>query len=316
MFTGSTVFAQLLDYLPRHGLSKCVARYDGDSRLREFSCRDQFLPLAFAQLTYRDIETCRGAMGPKLDHAGFRGRISRSTLADANNVISPRTLRRVTQEDHVRTRFDHRRSLLEPLPVGEISPSESRDQDAHASRPSRQHPVFHPCFPGQNARRQHSFLASHRNLDFRHGTRRPVDRATGLRSDTMIRLNSVQTSKHYPDPLRRVAFHDAEHDRRLVFLTNNTHLAAITIAKLFRARWQVELFFKWIKKNLRIKAFYGRTENAVKTQIWIAISVDMLVAIVRKELKLERSQPHAVRENAFGSSTFRCETPKRRPASP
>ena len=116
-----------------------------------------------------------------------------------------------------------------------------------------------------------------------------MDKTTGLRSDTIIRLNGVQTAKLYPDRLRRIAFHDAQRDRRLVFLTNNITLSALTIAKLYRCRWQVELFFKWIKQNLRIKAFYGTTENAVKTQIWVAIGVYVLVAIVRKELKLERS---------------------------
>lgn len=133
-------------------------------------------------------------------------------------------------------------------------------------------------------------IRAKRNLDFRYREHRPVDRTTGLRSDTTISLKGVQTAQRYPDRLRRIVFHDVERDRKLVFLTNNTTLAAITIAKLYRCRWQVELFFKWIKQNLRIKAFYGTTENAVKTQIWIAISVYVLVAIIRKELRIERSQ--------------------------
>lgn len=128
------------------------------------------------------------------------------------------------------------------------------------------------------------------NLDFRRCLRHPVDTKVGLRSDVIIRLKGPLSAKNYPDRLRRISFHDADKDRRLVFLTNNTNLAAITIAKLYRCRWQVELFFKWIKQNLRIKAIYGTSENAVKTQIWIAIAINVLVAIVRKNLKIERSQ--------------------------
>jgi hypothetical protein len=347
MFTGSTVFAQLLDFLPRREFHDCVARYDGDSRLREFSCRDQFLTLAFAQLTYReslrDIETCLRAMGSKLYHAGFRGRISRSTLADANRVHDWRIF-----HDFAQVLIRRARGLYLQEPFGvrlqkTVYALDSTTVDLCLSlfpwakfrrrkAAIKMHTLLDlrgniPCFihvsQGKthdvtildalpiepNAfyvmdrgyldfARLHRFAATgaffviraKRNLDFRRRSSQPVDRTTGLRSDTMIRLKGAQTSKLYPDPLRRVVFHDAEHDRRLVFLTNNTHLAAITIAKLFRARWQVELFFKWIKQNLRIKAFYGRTENAVKTQIWIAIGVYVLVAIVRKELKLDRSQ--------------------------
>ena len=120
-----------------------------------------------------------------------------------------------------------------------------------------------------------------------HGA--PVDKTTGLRSDQTIVLAGPKSSRLYPVPLRRIAFYDAEHQRRLVFLTNNFALPALTIARLYKCRWQVELFFKWIKQHLRIKAFYGTSDNAVKTQVWIAISVYVLVAIVKKELRIERS---------------------------
>jgi len=127
------------------------------------------------------------------------------------------------------------------------------------------------------------------NLLFRRVCSRTVDKATGLRCDQTIVLTAPKAGKDYPQHLRRVKFYDAEHDRHLVFLTNNFDLPALTIANLYRCRWQVELFFKWIKQHLRIKRFYGTTENAVKTQIWIAIAVYVLVAIVKKRLDTEAS---------------------------
>ncbi len=347
MFTGSTVFAQLLDFLPRRDFHACVTRYHGDRRLREFSCRDQFLTLAFAQLTYReslrDIETCLHALGPKLYHAGFRSRVSRSTLADANRVHDWRIFR-----DFAHVLIRRARQLYRHEPFGvrlkkTVYALDSTTVDLCLSvfpwaqfrrrkAAIKMHTLIDlrgniPCFVHVSRGKLHDVnildtlpiepnafyvmdrgyldfarlhrfatagaffvIRAKRNLDFRRGARRPVDRATGLRSDTTIRLKGAQTAKLYPDPLRRIAFSDAARGRRLVFLTNNTQLAALTIAKLYRSRWQVELFFKWIKQNLRIKAFYGRTENAVKTQVWIAISVYVLVAIVRKEFQLERSQ--------------------------
>lgn len=346
MFTGSTIFTQLLDFLPRRDFQACVARYNGDQRLRAFSCRDQFLSLAFAQLTYReslrDIETCLRAMEPKLYHAGFRGRISRSTLADANRVHDWRIFHDFAHVLIQRARvlyhnepFDVRLKktvyaldsttidlCLSLFPWAKFRRRKAAIKlhtllDLHGNIPCFIHvsqgkthdvnildtlPIERNAFYVMDRgyldfARLHRWtttgayfvIRAKRNLDFRRISRQTVDRTTGLRSDTMIRLNGVQTSKLYPDLLRRISFYDAERDQRLVFLTNNTQLAALTIAKLYRSRWQVELFFKWIKQNLRIKAFYGRTENAVKTQIWIAISVYVLVAIVRKELKLERS---------------------------
>jgi len=346
MFAGSTVFSQLFEFLPRREFRECVQRYNGDQRLRGFSCRDQFRTLAFAQLTFReslrDIETCLRAFGPKLYHAGFRGRVSRSTLADANRVHDWRIYADFAQVLIRRARKLYARDPF-GVTLGEtVYALDSTTIDLCLSvfpwarfRRRKAAVKLHtlidlrgniPCFihvsqgklhdvnaldllpiePGSyylmdrgylDFQRLYRFavagaffvIRGKRNLDFRRVRRQTIDRTTGLRSDTIIALNGIQTSPKYPDRLRRIAFYDAEHDRRLVFLTNQFTLPALTIARLYRCRWQVELFFKWIKQNLRIKRFYGTTANAVKTQVWIAISVYVLIAIVRKELKIERS---------------------------
>jgi Domain of unknown function (DUF4372)/Transposase DDE domain len=346
MYTGALVFAQLMEFLPRHEFNACVRRYDGDRRPRGFSCRDQFLSLAFAQLTFReslrDIETCLRAVQPKLYHAGFRGVIARSTLADANRVHDWRIFAAFA---HVLIRRARSLYASEPLAVAleqTVYAFDSTTIDLCLSlfpwarfRRRKGAVKLHtlidlrgniPCFvhisPGKlhdvNAldhlpidagafyvmdrgyvdfRRLYRFetgkaffvTRAKRNLDFRRRTRRLIDKTTGLRSDATIVLAGPSTAQLYPVPLRRVALYDVERRRRLVFLTNNFDLPAWTIAQLYRCRWQVELFFKWIKQNLRIKNFYGTSENAVKTQVWIAIGVYVLVAIVRKELKSERS---------------------------
>lgn len=346
MYSGQMVFAQLIDFLPRHEFNACVRRYGGDRRLRGFSCRDQFLCLAFAQLTFReslrDIETCLRAVGSKLYHAGFRGKVSRSTLADANRVHDWRMF-----ADFAQVLIAQARALYakEPLAVALEQTVYALDSttidlclslfpwakfrrrkgavklhtllDLRGSIPSFVH-ISHgkmhdiivldqlPIEPGafyvmdrgyvdfgrlyrftQNS----AFFVTRakRNLDFTRRAGRKVDKTTGLRSDQTIILAGPKSSGLYPAPLRRVTYFDAETKRRLVFLTNNLTLPALTIAGLYRCRWQVELFFKWIKQHLRIKAFYGTSMNAVKTQVWIAISVYVLVAIVKRELKIERS---------------------------
>lgn len=346
MHAGQLVFAQLMDFLPRHEFNTCVRRYGGDRRPRGFSCRDQFLCLAFAQLTFReslrDIETCLHAVGAKLYHAGFRGRVSRSTLADANRVHDWRIfadfaqvlIRRarelyareplaVTLEQTVYAldsttidlclslfpwaRFRRRKGAVKlhtlldlrgniPCFV-HVSPGKTHDVtvlDQLPIEPGAFYIVDRAYVDFQRLHRLSQGTAffvtrPKRNLDYTRRDRRPVDKAAGLRSDQTIVLAGPKSSRLYPDPLRRVTFHDAEHGRRLVFLTNNFNLPALTIAQLYRCRWQVELFFKWIKQHLRIKAFYGTSDNAVKTQIWIAISVYVLAAIVKKELQLPRS---------------------------
>jgi hypothetical protein len=346
MHAGQLVFAQLMDFLPRHEFNTCVRRYRGDRRQRGFSCRDQFLCLAFAQLTFReslrDIETCLRALEPKLYHAGFRGRVSRSTLADASRVHDWRIY-----ADFAQVLIGRARQLYahEPLAVEleqTVYALDSTTIDLCLSlfpwAPFRRrkgavklHTLLDlrgsiPCFVHISHGKMHDVTAldhlpiepgafyvmdrgyvdflrlyrftqagaffvtrSKRNLDCTRRQRRIVDKVTGLRSDQTVVLAGPKSSRLYPDPLRRIVFYDAENERRFVFLTNNVALPALTIAQLYKCRWQVELFFKWIKQHLRIKTFYGTSDNAVKTQVWIAISVYVLVAIVKKELRIDRS---------------------------
>ena len=346
MDPGKLVLAQLMEFLPRHDFDACVRRYGGDRRPRGFSCRDQFLCLAFAQLTFReslrDIETCLRSFQPKLYHAGFRGNISRSTLADANRTHDWRIF-----ADFAQVLISRARKLYAGEPMGveleqTVYALDSTTIDLCLSlfpwaRFRRRkgavklhtlidlrgniptfvritHGKTHdvtvldhlPIEPGSfyvmdrgyvDFRRLYRFTIcsaffvtrAKRGLDYTRRSRRRVDKSTGLRSDQTIVLAGPKTSRLYPDPLRRISFYDAENDRRFVFLTNNFTLPALTIAKLYKCRWQVELFFKWIKQNLHIKSFYGTSDNAVKTQVWIAISVYVLVAIVKKELGLDRS---------------------------
>jgi IS4 transposase len=346
VFDGQFVFAQLMSFLPRREFNACVARYGGDRRERGFSCRDQFLCLGFAQLTFReslrDVETCLRAMGPKLYHAGFRGRVSRSTLADANAAHDWRIYADFAQ---VLIRRARKLYAQEPLAVELAETVYALDSTTidlclslfpwakfrRRKGAVKLHTLLDlrgaiPCFirvshgkmhdvnvldelPIEPAafyvmdrgyvdfQRLHRFTAAgaffvvrgKKNLDCTRRSRRPVDKATGLRSDQTVVLAGLKSSRAYPEALRRVAFYDAEHRRRLVFLTNNFTLPALTIARLYKCRWQIELFFKWIKQHLRIKAFYGTSDNAVRTQVWIAISVYVLVAIVKKELRTERS---------------------------
>jgi hypothetical protein len=346
VFDGQFVFTQLMNFLPRREFNACVDKYRGDRRSRGFSCRDQFLCLGFAQLTYReslrDIETCLRALEPKLYHAGFRGKVSRSTLADANRVHDWRIYADFAQ---VLIRRARKLYAREPLAVDLAQTVYALDSttidlclslfpwakfrrrkgavklhtllDLRGNIPCFVH-VSHGKMPDVNVldqlpiepgafyvmdrgyldfKRLHRFTTGaaffvtrgKRNLDCTRRARRPVDKTTGLRSDQTIVLAGPKTSRLYLDPLRRIVFYDVEQKRRLVFLTNNFTLPALTIARLYKCRWQVELFFKWIKQHLRIKAFYGTTDNAVKTQVWVAISVYVLVAIVKKELRIERS---------------------------
>jgi len=335
-----------MDFLPRREFNGCVERYGGDRRWRGFSCRDQFLSLGFAQLTFReslrDIEICLRALGPKLYHAGFRGRVSRSTLADANRRHDWRIY-----ADFAQVLIRRARKLYAQEPLGvdlqqTVYALDSTTIDLCLSlfpwarfRRHKGAVKLHtlldlrgniPCFvhvshekmhdvtvldqlpiePGAfyvmdrgyvDFQRLHRFTMARaffvtrgkRNLDCTRRARRPIDKATGLRSDQTIVLAGPKSSRLYPEPLRRIAFYDTENKRRLVFLTNNFTLPALTIARLYKCRWQVELFFKWIKQHLRIKKFYGTSLNALKSQIWIAISVYVLVAIVKKQLSLDGS---------------------------
>ena len=341
MFSGQLIFAQLMDFLPRHEFEACVRRYRGNYRMRGFSCRDQFLCMAFAQLTFReslrDIETCLRSVQPKLYHAGFRGRIARSTLGDANRLRDWRIY-----ADFAQVLIAHARGLYVDERFGVELGHAAYALDATTIdlcltlfpwAPFRRHkaavklhtlldlrgniPTFIRVSSGKThevnildelliepgafyimdkgyldfarlfrLHRQAAFfvIRAKRNQAYTRRKSRGIDRATGLRSDQTIVLTGPLVSRKYPEPLRRVSFYDVEHRRKLVFLTNNFSLPALTIAELYRCRWQIELFFKWIKQHLRIKAFYGNSDNAVKTQVWIAVSVYLLVAILKKEL--------------------------------
>jgi hypothetical protein len=343
MNVGRTVFSQLIEYLPSKEFQKCVARYDGDARLRGFSCWDQLLAMSFAQLTYReslrDIEACLRSMSGKLYHMGLRGKVARSTLGDANEMHDWRIYADFAQ-----------------VLIGIARPLHARDAigvDLSQSLYALDSTTIDLClslFPWAKFRKQKAAVKMHTLLDL-HGNiptfisitdgtvhdvnildeimpeagafyvmdrgyvdferlyiftmnaaffvvrtksnvilqRRyshPVDRTTGVRSDHTVILTAFGSASVYPDALRRVSYLDVDTRKRFKFLTNNFTLPAVTIAQIYKSRWQVELFFKWIKQHLRIKAFYGTSENAVKTQIWIAVSVYVLVAIVRKRLML------------------------------
>jgi hypothetical protein len=346
MHSGTFVFAQLMEFVSRHDFNACVRRYRGDRRPRGFSCRDQFFCLAFAQLTFReslrDIETCLRALGPKLYHAGFRGRVSRSTLADAARTHDWRIFADFAQTLIQRARLLYAGQPLEVELDRTVYALDSTTIDlclslfpwAHFRRRKgavKLHTLLDlrgsiPCFVHISHGKTHDTAAldllpiepgayyvmdrayidfarlrwfeqqaaffvtrAKRNLDATRRARRRVDRSTGLRCDQTIVLAGPKSSRLYPEPLRRIAYCDAETGRRFVFLTNNFALPALTITQLYACRWQIELFFKWIKQHLRIKAFYGTTDNAVKTQVWVAISVYVLVAIVKRELRLEQS---------------------------
>jgi len=346
MFAGELVFAQLMDFLPRHEFNTCVRRYRGDYRSRGFSCRDQFLCMAFAQLTFReslrDIETCLRSVQSKLYHAGFRGRISRSTLGDANRrrdwriyfdfaqvlIARARSLyadesfgvdldnttyaldvttidlclslfpwapfRRHKAAVKLHTLFDLRGNIPTFIRVSSGKMHEVNVLDELFIEPG----AFYVMDKGYldfgrlfRLHRQAAYfvIRAKRNQAYVRRESRMVDKATGLRCDQTILLTGPLVSQKYGEPLRRVGFYDVEHRRKFVFLTNNFMLPALTIAQLYHCRWQIELFFKWIKQHLRIKAFYGNSDNAVKTQVWIAVSVYLIAAILKKELRSELS---------------------------
>ena len=335
-----------MDHLPCYEFQKCVARYRGDYQQKSFSCWDQFLAMAFAQLTYReslrDIEACLRSMGGKLYHMGFRGGVARSTLADANESRDWRIYADFAQiligiarplyaHDPIGVDLEQTLYALDSTTIDlclSLFPWAKFRQhkaavkmhtllDLHGNIPTfiritdgKVHDVniLDEILPEAGAfyvmdrgyidfERLYLFtlwsaffvVRTKQNVLLQRRCSHPVDRATGLRSDQTVILAALESAKMYPDPLRRVSYFDAKTEHRLKFLTNNFVLPALTITQIYKGRWQVELFFKWIKQHLRIKSFYGTTENAVKTQIWIAISVYVLVAIVRKRLELEVS---------------------------
>ena len=346
MHSGRLVFSQVMDYLPLHTFRRCVQRYHGHHKVRHFTCLDQYLTMAFAQLTYReslrDIEACLRAQQNKLYHIGIRNNVFRNTLANANRVRDWRIY-----AEFAHCLIDTARGLyvnedfgvelhqtvyaldsttinlcLSVFPWAQFRRTKAAIKlhtllDLRGNIPSFIHisdgklhdvNVLDQLVPEAGSfyimdrgyldfERLHLFsqwaaffvIRAKSNLKFRRVYSRPIEKDTGLRCDQSIVLQSFYPSKYYPDKLRRIKYQDRETNKTLIFLTNNFSLPPLTIAQLYRCRWQVELFFKWIKQHLRIKSFFGTTENAVKTQIWIAVSVYVLVAIVKKRLRLQLS---------------------------
>ncbi|MBK6452982.1 MAG: IS4 family transposase [Proteobacteria bacterium] len=346
MHAGKLVFAQLTEHLPLTTFRRCVAAYGGEHKIKSFTCLEQFLCLAFAQLTYReslrDIEACLRAQREKLYHMGIRSRISRSTLADANEVRDWRIyadfaqrligmarklyldepfgvdlketvyaldtttidlclpvfpwapFRTAKAAVKMHTLLDLRGNIPAFIHISDGKMHEVNILDQLLPEPGAFYVMDRGFLDFERLYRFHeagSFFVTRGKSNLRAKRRysRPVDRSTGLICDQTIVLTGFYSLKGFETSLRRIRFNDPKTGKRLIFLTNNFALPALTITELYRCRWQVELFFKWIKQHLRIKQFYGTTENAVKTQIWIAVSVYVLVAIVKKRLNIAAS---------------------------
>jgi hypothetical protein len=346
MYAGKLVFAQVMEFAPWHTLRRLVAKYRGDRNVRSFSCLDQFLCMAFAQLTYReslrDIEACLGAQPAKLYHLGIRGNVTRSNLADANEGRDWRIhcefaqaliqiARRLYADEPLAVELDNTvyaldsttidlcLSLFPWAPFRETKAAVKLHTllDLRGAIPSfihisdgKLHDVnvldLLVLEPGAFYVMERGYLDFERlyvlhqagaffvtraksNLKCRRLYSHPVDRSTGLVCDQTIELTVFYSQRGYPERLRRIRFKDAESGKTLVFLTNHFGIAAETVCALYKSRWQVELFFKWIKQHLRIKRFFGTSENAVKSQVWIAVATYVLVAIVKKRLNLDLS---------------------------
>ncbi len=346
MNSGKTIFAQLMDFLPTYEFNQCVKRYHGNYKIKSFSCWDQFLCMAFAQLAYReslrDIQACLRSAQRKTYHMGIRGKVSRNTLAHANQVRDWRIYadfahvlisqaRRLYANDSFGVELDQAVYALDSTTIDlclSLFPWATFRKrkgaiklhtllDLHGSIPSvliithgKVHDVtiLDQLLPEAgtiyivdrgylNFGRLYSLhqalaffvMRAKSNFNCKRLYSQPVNKSTGVQCDQIVVLKGFYAHKDYPEKLRRIRYVDAETNKRFIFLTNNLVLPALTIAQLYHCRWQIELFFKWIKQHLRIKAFYGTTENAVKTQIWIAITIYVLVAIVKKQLNLELS---------------------------
>jgi len=346
MHAGKLVFAQLTDLVHPEQFRRCVRRYDGEYKVKTFSCWNQFLCMAFGQLTFReslrDVETCLRSRQDQLYHLGIRGEVSHSTLADANrerdwriyydlaqqlirraralyqneatglelqetvyaldsttidlclNLFPWARFRRTKGAIKLHTLLDLRGSIPAFISISQGKKADVRILDELVLEPGS----FYVMDRGYvDFRRLYCFVLaaaffvtrSKAGLKLNRLQSRPVDPATGVRSDQIVWLANVSSIRHYPDKLRRIHYVDAEKNKSFVFLTNNFELPAVTIALLYKSRWKVELFFKWIKQHLRIKHFYGTSDNAVKTQIWISVCVYVLVAIVKKQVQSDKS---------------------------
>jgi hypothetical protein len=343
---GQTIFSQIMDYIPKYSFDSCVKKYRGNYKVQSFTCWEQFLVMTFAQLTYReslrDIETCLRAMQNKLYHIGIRSKISRSTLADANQnrdwriyadfaYILIDQAKELYRDDKFFKELDETVYALDSttidlclslFPWAKFRKTKSAIKihtllDLQNNIPSfisitdgSVHDVnildeliteigaFYIVDKGYidferlynlNNNSAYFVTRAKSNFQFKRIYSHQVDKSLGLICDQSIFLKGFYSAKDYPDKIRRIKYFDPQNNRRLVFLTNNFRLPAMTIANLFKQRWQIELFFKWIKQNLKIKSFYGNTSNAVKTQVCIAISVYVLLAIIKKKLKIEHS---------------------------
>ena len=346
MNTGKLVFAQIMEHLPLTTFRRCVARYGGEHKVKTFSCLDQYLCMAFAQLTYReslrDIEACLRAQEGKLYHMGLRGSVARNTLANANAVRDWRVSADLAQsligiarrlyagepfgvdlKDTVyaldastldlcltvfpwapfrstkaaiklHTLLDLRGNIPTFLHISDGKRHDVNVLDLLVPEPGAFYVMDRGYIDFDRLHRLHeagSFFVTRAksNLNAQRRYSHPVDRTTGVMCDQTIVLAGFYSRQDFDTPLRRIRFNDPETGKRLVFLTNNFALPALTITELYRCRWQVELFFKWITQHLRIKVFFGTSENAVKTQIWIAVSVYVLVALGKKRLDLSAS---------------------------
>ena len=345
MATGKLVFSQVIDHLPLHTFRQCVKRYQGNRKVKSFTCLDQFLCMAFAQLTYReslrDIEACLRAQSNKLYHMGIRSQVSRNTLANANKVRDWRiyadlahslipVARNLYLNEDFGIELDQAAYALDAttidlcltlFPWAEFRQTKSAIKlhtllDLRGSIPTfiyisdgKEHEVtvlddlpleagaiyvmdrgYLDFFRLYRMTKAHAFFVIRaKNMAYRRLYSAPVNREVGLLCDQTIKLTGHYSARDYPEKLRRVKVRDLQTNKTIVILSNNFTLPAESIALLYRRRWYIEQFFRWIKQNLRIKAFYGTSENAVKTQIWIAVTVYLLVAIMKKRLKIEAS---------------------------
>lgn len=344
MYSSQIIFSQIVSHLPLKKFHQCVCRYNGEYKVKNFSCLDQFFCMAFAQLTYReslrDIEACLRAQHNKLYHMGIRSNVSRNTLANANQQRDWRiyadfaqVLIHIARDLYVNEDFGVELAetvyaldattidlCLSTFPWARFRKKKAAVKlhtllDLKGSIPTFIHisdgklhdvnvlDILIPepgsfyimdkgylDFERLNLINQWSaffVIPAKSNFKCRRLYSYPIDKKTGLKYDQTIRLTNYYALKNYPDKLRRIKYYDSEHDNLFVFLTNNFQLPALTITQLYKCRWQVELFFKWIKQHLRIKNFFGTSENAVKTQIWIAVATYVLIAIIKKRLNID-----------------------------
>ena len=346
MFSGSTIFAQVMNIVPWRRFQTCVSRYQGDYMVKTFRCSEHYRVMSFAQLTYReslrDIEACLRAMGSRLYHMGIKSNVSRNNLAYANENRSWRIyadfaqilihkakmlyvnepfgadldstvyaldastiglcmslfpwarFRRAKSAIKLHTLINLRGNIPEFIHISDGKMHDVNVLDILTPSPGafyimdRAYLDFERLYT-LNLAKAFFITRAKKNLNFKRRYSHQVNKPTGVQCDQTIVLANHYPAKKYPEPLRRIRFYDEGREKRLVFLTNNFDLPAETIAELYKARWQIEIFFKWIKQHLRIKAFYGTSENAVKVQIWTAISTYLLVAIMKKELKIDSS---------------------------